>query len=271
MPMKTALITGGGSGIGKELVKLFLRDDYRVLIFSLVQDELDQVASELGTGLQPGQLTLVQQDLSLANAAEQVYDYCVANGFEIDILVNNAGFALWGEVVEQSTKVANNLMQLNIVALSELSHLFGKKMKEKGSGQILNIGSTMGISPVPLSAHYASSKAYVNAFSVALAHELRPYGVYVSCMEPNLTKTKFMSTSVSHSNSAMVAGQEMEDMQDKIAHSPTMVAEIAYQGLKKKKMVIMPGKKFHFIAWLMRTLPQSFVANFIFKQARKSI
>jgi len=269
--MKTALITGGGSGIGKELVKLFLRDNYRVLIFSLLQEELDQVASELGTGLQPGQLTLVQQDLSLANAAEQVYDYCITNNFEIDVLVNNAGFALWGEVVAQSTKIANTLMQLNIVALSELSHLFGKKMKEKGSGQILNIGSIMGISPVPLSAHYASSKAYVNAFSVALAHELRPHGVFVSCMEPNLTKTKFMSTSVSLSNSAMAAGKEIEEMEDKIAHSPTMVAELAYQGLKKKKMVIMPGRKFHLIAWLMRTLPQTFVANFIYKQASKNL
>jgi len=267
--MKTVLVTGGGSGIGKELVRLFAKDEYKIVVFSLEQSELDELEQELAATLKSEQIHLVQADLSLPNAAQQVFDHCKEHKLDIDVLVNNAGFALWGEVAEQNMTVGNKLLQLNIVALTELSQLFGEQMKARGAGKIINIGSTMGISPIPLAALYASSKAYVNAFSVALAFELEPYGVEVSCVEPYLTRTKFMSTSMTHSTKP-ASSEEVDDI-EKIAHTPTMVADVTYEGMKKGKKVILPSRKFHVIAWIMRTLPQTWVAKFVYKQASKNM
>lgn len=270
--MKTALITGGGSGIGLELVRLFAKDDYKIVVFSLDQNELDELKQELTAKLSHENIHLVQADLSLPNAAMQVLNYCDEKKLEIDVLVNNAGFALWGEVAEQNITIGNKLLQLNIVALTELSQVFGERMKSRGAGKILNIGSTMGISPVPLAALYASSKAYVNAFSVALAFELEPHGVEVSCIEPYLTKTKFMTTSMEHSTKTSGPDYSVEEIEKAAnAHSATMVAEKAYAGLMKGEKVIMPGKIFHLIAWLMRTLPQIWVAKFFYKQSSKNL
>ena len=267
--MKTALITGGGSGIGLELVRLFAKENYRIVVFSLDQNELDDLKQELTAKLSHENIHLVQADLSLPNAAKQVFDHCKKHKLNIDVLVNNAGFALWGEVAEQDIAIGNKLLQLNIVALTELSQLFGEQMKSRGAGKIINIGSTMGISPIPFAALYASSKAYVNAFSVALAFELEPYGVEVSCVEPYLTRTKFMTTSMK--NSAKPASSDEVDDIEKMAHTPTMVAEITYNGMNKGKKVILPGKKFHIIAWIMRTLPQTWIAKFVYKQASKNM
>ncbi len=256
---QTVLITGGGSGIGKELVRLFANDGYDIVVFSLVQEELDQLREELGRSSDEG-VHLYQADLSLPGAAQAVFDQCQANGHDIDILVNNAGFAMFGEHVDQDLEPQHNMMRLNIIAVSELARVFGAAMKARGAGRILNIGSTLGIAPVPHGALYGASKAFVNSLSVALAHELEPYGVTVSCMEPYATNTNFFVAA--GEQSAGESEQSSDEIVEQIkAHDPKMVAQIAYAGLMAGKPIILPNFTFRRLSWLARALPTNYVAR----------
>jgi short-subunit dehydrogenase len=269
--MKTALITGGGSGIGRELVRWFMRDDYSVIVFSLLQEELDDLARELSARYDEERFTLVQADLSLPNAAKRVLDWCEENNREVDVLVNNAGFCISGELVDQKEETVHTLLMLNTVTLTELCILFGKKMKTRGYGKILNIGSTVGISPVPLSAAYAASKAYVNSVSTSLSVELKPYGVQVSCMEPYLTRTKFVKTC----NAVTVRDADAPPpdiaKQERTGHSVGRVARYAYNGLMKGKIVILPGFLFALLAFIARALPQPLVAKVLYKLVKRQL
>ena len=241
--MKTALVTGGGSGIGRELVRLFARQGYQIVVFSLVQDEVDALQSGLERSLCPENIHLFQMDLSQPDAAARLLEVCEVNGLEIDILVNNAGFALWGECVEQDPKKLRSMLQLYIATLTELSQQLGQNMKARKGGKILNIGSTLGVSPVPVAAAYGATKAYVNSFSVALSLELAPYGVQVSVVEPFLTNTNFINYSLQNSPTKLDAQRKDESIAqaNKLAHSPERVAQDAYQGLMTGKTIIMPG------------------------------
>jgi short-subunit dehydrogenase len=269
--LKTALITGGGSGIGRELVRLFLKESYCVIVFSLLQEELDDLSEELSVNYDPNHFTLIQADLSLPEAAQKVFDWCVEHNRDVDVLVNNAGFSISGEFVDQKVETVRSMLMLNAVTLTELSILFGKKMKTRGHGKILNIGSTTGISPVPLSAVYAASKAYVNSVSTSLAVELKPYGVQVSCMEPYLTRTKFVKTC--HAVSVRDADAPPPDVvkQERTGHSAEMVAQYAYNGLMKDKIIILPGFLFSLLSFIMRVLPQTLVAKVLYKMVRQQM
>lgn len=265
--MQTALITGGGSGIGRELVRLFAKDGYQIVVFSLVQAELDALGAELAQSLPAERFHLFQADLSQPGAAQRVVQLCSEHSLEIDVLVNNAGFALWGQYVEQDDAKLNSMMQLNMVAVAELSQLFGRKMKARGAGKILNIGSTLGVSPVPISALYGATKAFVNSFSVALAVELEPHGVHVSVAEPFLTKTNFLNYSLSHSPTKLTGEEQAKNIADadKIAQSPEKVAKAAYEGLMNGKTIIMPGFIIRLLFWFNRVRPQKAVAKGFYK------
>jgi short-subunit dehydrogenase len=271
--LETVLVTGGASGIGRELVRLFIKNDCRVIVFSLVQEELDDLSEELSAAYDANRFFLVQADLSQPHAAQEVFDWCVDHGHEVDILVNNAGFSITGEHADQNIDHIHDMLSLNMVTLAKLSLLFGKKMKEKRQGKILNIGSTTGISPVPLSAAYAASKSFVNSLSTSLAMELKPYGVIVSCMEPYLTKTKFVQSCNARSVGMKGAPPPDSEKQEAagFAHSAEKVARYAYEGLKKRKTVILPDFLFVVIAGIMRALPQSLVAGVLYKLVKRNL
>jgi uncharacterized protein len=163
------------------------------------------------------------------------------------------------------------MLMLNMITLAELSLLFGKDMKARGQGKILNIGSTTGISPVPLSAAYSASKAFVNSLSTSLAVELKPYGVQVSCMEPYLTKTKFIETCNAVSVRTTDAPPPDIHQLEKTGHSVEMVGRYAYEGLKKGKTIILPGVFFVLLSMVMRALPQPLVAKVLYKTVKNGL
>jgi short-subunit dehydrogenase len=187
--VKKVLITGAGSGIGKEFAKLFLADGSRVLAVSLLDSELETLAAELDpTGTS---LTTLQMDLAEPTAAASLMNWCDDNDWIPDTLINNAGFACYGEVIDLDADRVAKMLMLNIVTLTLTSTFFGGLMKSRGHGAILNVGSTAGMIPTPRIAAYGASKSYVNSFTYALAAELQPHGVTVTCLTPGATQTNF--------------------------------------------------------------------------------
>ena len=244
MKRETALVTGAGSGIGREFAKIFYRGGSRVIAVSLVQSELDSLARELSGG--PGELVTVQKDLSTPNAAREVFDMMESLGHGVEVLVNNAGYGIMGEHLEQDFDRVQRMLMLNMVTLTGLTTLFAGKMRERGGGKILNVGSTTSFQPLPNLAAYAATKHYVVAFSEALARELAPYNISVTCLCPGTTDTAFLTgCGVERSARRWSVG----GIAYAVAMSPADVAKAGYRGLRSGRRKVVPGftNKLHYM------------------------
>jgi uncharacterized protein len=187
--MSTVLITGGSGGIGYELAKLFARDRHNLILVARSGDKLAQVASELqGYGVTVKTLTL---DLGEAHAPKFLFDQIQGEGISVDILINNAGFGAYGEFARMSNEEILGQIQLNVIALTELTRLFLPAMMARHSGRIMNVASTAGFQPGPLMAVYYATKAYVISFTEAIANEVGNSPVTVTCFCPGATNTGF--------------------------------------------------------------------------------
>jgi uncharacterized protein len=187
--MSTVLITGASGGIGYELAKLFARDRHNLILVARSRDKLADAATELralGVNLRTYVL-----DLAAPAAPKFLWDQVHAAGVIVDILVNNAGFGAFGEFAEMSEEQILGQIQLNIVALTELTRLFLPPMLARRGGRIMNVASTAGFQPGPLMAVYYATKAYVISFSEAIANEVRNSDVTVTCFCPGATRTGF--------------------------------------------------------------------------------
>lgn len=183
------LITGASGGIGYELARLFARDHHNLILVARSGDKLAQVATELrGMGVT---VTTVPLDLASPTAPKFLFDQLQDEKVTVDILINNAGFGAFGEFAQMSNEDIFGQIQLNIVALTELTRLFLPAMLARHSGRIMNVASTAGFQPGPLMAVYYATKAYVISFTEAIANEVRRTGVTVTCFCPGATHTGF--------------------------------------------------------------------------------
>ena len=187
--MSTVLITGASGGIGYELAKLFARNHHNLVLVARSGDKLAQVAAELRA--QNVTVKTVVLDLATPPAPKFLFDQLQTEGIAIDILINNAGFGAFGEFAHMSNGDIFGQIQLNIIALTELTRLFLPPMIAHRSGRVMNVASTAGFQPGPLMAVYYATKAYVISFSEALANEVRTSGVTVTCFCPGATHTGF--------------------------------------------------------------------------------
>jgi uncharacterized protein len=188
--MKTpALITGASAGIGLELAKLFAADGHDLVLVARREDKLRALAEELERG--GVRVTILACDLSRSEAPALVFAELEARGIELGYLVNNAGFGSVGEFWQLDRARELEMIDLNIRALVELTHRVLPGMIERGFGRVLNIGSTAGFQPGPRMATYYASKAFVNHFTEAVAHELRGTGVTATVHCPGPTITEF--------------------------------------------------------------------------------
>ena len=247
---ESVLVTGGGSGIGRELVRMFLGDGARVLVASLDQEELDSLASEFAS--HGSRLATLQCDLSTPGAALNLLAWCDEKRWSIDTVVNNAGFATYAEVVDEDLARVEAMVRLNVIALTQISSLFGGRMKERGSGRILNVGSTAGFQPGPLMSVYYASKAYVLSFSQALHEELRDTGVTVTCLCPGSTATEFAERA-GISNSRLFTLTGVASAED--------VASYGYAATMRGERIALPGLKNKAHIQALRLLPRSLVTT----------
>lgn len=243
---KTALITGASSGFGYEFVKLFTKDNYDLILVARNIEKLEEIRNEFTSS----KIIVIQKDLTKLNSVKELYNEIKEIGLNIDVLVNNAGFGLLGEFDTLDVDRQINMIQLNVAALTELTHYVLKEMKQRRSGKILNVASTAAFQPGPLMAVYYATKAYVLSFSEALVEELKGTGITVTTLCPGASKTNF----------AKVANVEKTKMFSK-AMSADVVAQLGYKALMKGQRVIIAGTLNKLGAYSAKFLPRSFVAK----------
>ena len=128
-------------------------------------------------------------DLSLTDAAENLYAWCQENGYEVDVLINNAGVFFFNEYCNTSLKRIELMLQLHVMTVAKLTRLFAADMKERRSGYILNMSSMSAWMAMPGIQTYNASKAFIYNFSKSLWYELKPYNVHITVMAPGAVDT----------------------------------------------------------------------------------
>lgn len=246
MKGKTVLITGASSGLGYEFVKLFAKDNYDLIIVARSLDRLEDIKKEFPNN----KITAIKRDLAKSNAARELYNEIKARNLNVDILVNNAGFGLLGEFDKLDVDKQIEMIQLNVAALTELTHYVLQEMRESRNGKILNVASTAAFQPGPLMAVYYATKAYVVSFSEALAEELRGTGITVTTLCPGATKTNF----------GKVAGAEDTNLFS-WAMEAGVAAGIGYRALMKGKRVVISGTFNKIGAYSAKFLPRNITAK----------
>lgn len=243
---ETVLITGASSGIGYELAKTFAFHRHNLILVSRNTEKLTELAEKL-TSEYNIRVEIIGQDLSKPGAAKAVFDIVDKMKLRVDILVNNAGVGAVGFFHEMEMDKDVEMVQLNIISLTEMTKLFSREMIKRKKGKILNVASTGAFAPGPFIAVYYATKAYVLSFSEALYTELKPFNISVTALCPGATKTSF----------AKVAGKK--DAQG--AMEAEAVAKIAYNAVMNNKRVVVPG-----LANIILTkLPKNMVSKMNFK------
>ncbi len=243
---KTVLITGASSGIGYEMARVFAKNDYQLVLVARRTEPMKALKSEFPKI----KITTIQKDLSADTACQEVFDE--VKDIQIDVLVNNAGFGDTGEFHTLSKDKQTNMIDLNVRALTELTHLFGAKMVERKSGKILNVASVVAFMPGPKMATYFATKAFVLSLSQALSQEWGKYGVQVMALCPGVTTSGFQD----------VANQGHLEM-TKAKNIPTSkeVAQFGYDKLMSGKTLVVHGFTNKVFTFLPRILPRKVVLN----------
>ncbi|MEA5420714.1 SDR family oxidoreductase [Spirulina sp. CCNP1310] len=249
----TALITGASSGIGAQLAQVFARHGYDLVLIARSGAPLNHLAEILATQHQAA-VKILLHDLSHPNAPEVIVAQLQQTGIEINILVNNAGFGSYGLFAETDGGLEWQMMQVNMVALTQLTKLLLPGMIERGSGKILNVASTAAFQPGPWMAVYYATKAYVLSFSEALATELRGTGVTLTVLCPGPTASAFQGRS-QMDRSKIIHNWELM--------SAAVVAEFGYRALFAGQVIAIPGWQNRFLAWGVRWLPRRWACGLV--------
>lgn len=250
-----ALITGASSGIGKEFARIHAERKGDLVIIARNEERLNELKNELESKYQV-QVKVIAKDLSQENAPQEIHDEIKSEGIKVEYLINNAGFGGRGKFHEQDWNKSRSMMQVNMVSLAALTHLFLPEFIVRNSGRILNTSSTASLMPGPLQAVYFATKAFVTFFSNALTEELRGTNVTVTNLMPGATKTEFAKTS----------DMDKTDLFKK-AFPARKVAEDGYNAMLKGKMDIISGVTFG-QRLMMRMVPLM-PKKSILKQVRK--
>ncbi len=190
--VQKALITGATSGIGKELAILMAKSNHDLVLVARNKDNLLAVKNEIKR-FSSVNVSIYQADLSQNGSAAKLFNETKKEG--IEILINNAGVGLKGDFFHDDLSKTIQIAQLNMISLTELSHLYGNYFLKQNSGKILNIGSIAAFLPGPKQAVYYATKSFVRNLSRSLAYNLRNSNVTVTTLHPGVTKTNFFNAS----------------------------------------------------------------------------
>ena len=250
--VRTALVTGASSGIGLELCRLLARDGARVVMVARDEGRLQRAARWIQAEVPTAALTLVPADLAVKEAAAVLHARVARDVGEIDFLANNAGVGLSGRFAEADPGAVADLVQLNVVGVTELTRPYLRDMLARRAGRILNVASTAAYLPGPGMAVYYATKAFLLSFSEALAEETSGSGVTVTALCPGPMATGFPAR-------AGIKGTRL--LRSPLVMPAAEVAAAGYRGALEGKKVVVPGIANKLMVEGLRLLPRAFAAT----------
>lgn len=255
--MPTALITGASGGIGAAFAVELAQRQHNLILVARSEAKLQQLAAQLQQEFNI-LVEIIVQDLTVPGATNAVFDAVVQKGWTVDLLVNNAGFGDYGAFADRPLVKQVEILQLNIVALVELSHLFLLGMRQRKSGSIINVASIAAFQPMPYLSIYAASKAFVLSFSEALWAENKDLGVRVLAVCPGPTESDFFKAAEFPEGLASSSGQKLVPADE--------VVRDALKALEKNESNVVTGGFLNqIIVNMPRLMPRELLVNSIAK------
>jgi uncharacterized protein len=249
--MATALITGASNGIGLELAKIHASKGDNLVLVARNFSKLTELKSELEKQFSVS-VKIIEKDLSVPNAAREVYDETSIMNVNVDFLINNAGFGDFGMFYETEWNKELQMINLNITALTQLTKLYLKDMVKRGNGKIMNVASTAAFQSGPTMAVYYATKAYVLSFSEAIDNEVRDKGITVTALCPGATESGFQAAAAME-ESNLVKGRKLP--------SARTVAEYGYKAMMRGKTVAIHGLLNYIMANSVRFIPRALIVK----------
>lgn len=257
-PPGYALITGASSGIGAAIAREYASRGKPLILTARRIDRLQALARELSVLVA---CEVIAADLADPAAPRRLFEETQSRGWLVDTLVNNAGYGVPGRYLSQPWKTHAEFLQVMIVAVGQLTHLYLPAMEASGRGRILNVASMAGL--VPASAGhtmYGATKAWLIRFSESLALESRKRGVFVTALCAGFTYTEF---------------HDVNGMRSQVSRLPTMlwmdaaqVARIGVDAVEAGKMRVVPGVANKLVAFITRYLPDVLARAIVASKSR---
>ena len=242
--MKFTLITGASSGIGLCYAEQFAAKGENIIVVSNQRERNEEVAADIKQRFGVETVALYA-DLSQADSAEQIYEWCKERNYEVATLVSNAGILQFGMFLHTKPSMAEFITNLHCVTPSKLCRLFGEDMCRWGEGRILIMSSMTAWTPYITVSYYAATKAYLKSFAQSLWYEFRPYGVTVTTVYPGAVDTPLYSLEEKHRKWLRDIGFMMR---------PERMAKAGIRALERGRRETIPGlftKVAVFACWLL--------------------
>lgn len=243
---KYTLITGASGGIGWELARQFAAGGHPIVLVARSEARLQEKQAQLQAEYNVP-VVVMAQDLTLPNAAQELFDRTTAAGLAVDILVNNAGFGDFVSFIDADWQHQQDMVTLNVTALMQLTHCYARAMREMGGGRILNVASLAAMAAGPYMATYYATKAFVLSFSQAMTEELAEYGITVTALCPGPTESNFESAANLKSGNLFHALP---------VETAAKVARRGYRATMKGKAVQFCGITVHVMSFASRLTPR---------------
>src|SRR5947207_15888110 len=242
------LITGASAGIGREFARQLASRAKSLILIARREQRLNELRDELNQQYPNVAVSVLKTDLADPAQLNELLAWLNHKGIDVDLLINNAGLGDSG-AFSTSDPIRNDQMILvNIVALTSLTRHFLPRMIRRRSGGILNVSSSAGFLPIPDFAVYAATKAYVTSFSEALRAELRGTGVSVCSLCPGPVRTEFQEV-------AKRQGAQPDTGPQFVFVPVEEVVRDALAGLEANRPLVIPGFPMKLGMFLVRITP----------------
>jgi len=225
----TALITGASTGIGAVYADRLAKRGHDLILVARNKERLASLARRLANDTNRNVET-VEADLTSPADLQRVEDILRTNA-GISLLVNNAGVGATGPLVASDVDKMDNMIRLNVTALTRLTYAAVPGFVARGNGTVINISSIVAIAPETLNGVYGGTKAFVLALSHSLVHELADKGVRVQAVLPGATATEFWD----------IAGVPVHQLPPQIVMSADDMVDAALAGLDLGEIVTIPS------------------------------
>lgn len=242
-----AVITGASSGLGAEFARQLAPHADTLVLVARRADALEAVKSGLATTR--ARILCCVADLATDDGRGGVLTFLEANGVKPSLLINNAGLGDYGTFASSSAEKTRTQIELNITALTMLTHAMLPKLARPGG--IVNVSSLASTLPMPELAVYAASKSYVTSLSEALAVELAPQNITVTCVCPGPTPTNFSKTARREDGT-----DTNRDGQGLLRIPPQQVVRQGLQALQRGRACVFPGTGVSIAGILFRLMPR---------------
>jgi hypothetical protein len=234
----TALITGATAGLGAEFARQLAPVASRLILVGRREERLNELAASLQKSAPQVRLDPFKADLALPSERERLAAWIIREEIPLTLLVNNAGLGDLGPFDNAEWKRLSPMLEVNVTALTHLTHLLLPMLRLQIPSAILNVSSVAGYFPLPEMAVYAATKAYVTSFSEALRMELAHHGVTVTALCPGPVETEFFEVASRDGESI----RAMDRSHPALATTPQTVICKALRGLEKDKPGVIPNK-----------------------------